>query len=314
MKLFIRITIAFTVLTSIVLGASLVRAQTQNRAGLVVYFEDSNRETRCVNFTETSISGYELLQRSGLSIIASFEAQGAAICKIEELGCPSNDCFCQSPPDYWSYWQLEDGEWVYAAKGSSNTQIQDGDVDAWVWGPGDPPPYIDFDQICAATAANPTATATQTKTQQTGSSLTATPTATNLPPTANQPANNQASPVPQSQSNLGPRSGQAYPPPAPGELAVIPTVPTSNLPLPSATPINPHLLFAARLITPTPRSSAPTLQSTPDDPIINNESIAITDVQEGDNPISPGSYLFFGILALALVSIAIVQSVNKNNE
>ena len=49
-------------------------AQESNRAALVVRTGDGGVETACVSFTEESISGYDLLQQSGLPI--EIEASG----------------------------------------------------------------------------------------------------------------------------------------------------------------------------------------------------------------------------------------------
>ena len=49
-------------------------AQQSNRAGLVVRFGDGSLTTRCVEFSESTISGYDLLTRSGLNIVAAFDA------------------------------------------------------------------------------------------------------------------------------------------------------------------------------------------------------------------------------------------------
>jgi hypothetical protein len=66
---------------------------------------------------------------------------GAAVCRIEGVGCdfPEEQCFCEclgSECAYWSYWHLENGEWVYAGRGASLHMVRDGDIEAWVWGGG----------------------------------------------------------------------------------------------------------------------------------------------------------------------------------
>ena len=128
-----------------------------NQAGLVAQFDDGSIETRCVQFSEESISGYELLVRSEIPFVAAFSSLGAAICKIREDGCSQDNCFCQSPPDYWSYWHLDGDEWVYSVAGASSSQVVDGSVEGWRWGPGLPPgKVIPFETICAQPSETPT--------------------------------------------------------------------------------------------------------------------------------------------------------------
>ncbi len=149
-----------------------VRAQGGvNQVGLVVRFGDGSLTTRCVEFSEQQISGYDVLVRSGLDIVAAFDSgAGAAICAIEGEGCPANECLTCADPNYWSYWHLVEGSWVYSQVGSSGYAAHHGDVEGWSWGPGEPPPVVFFAQICIPPATD-----------------TPPPTDTPLPPTATSP-------------------------------------------------------------------------------------------------------------------------------
>ena len=144
-----------------------IRAQSSNRVGLVVGKGDGSFVTRCVEFAEDELSGYDLLMRSGLQVVAiQSGGMGVMICEIDGEGCPANNCWCKcsgSTCTYWSYWHLEGREWSYAFMGALGHRVRSGDVDGWTWGAGDPPPALSFEQICAplATASlSPTATPT----------------------------------------------------------------------------------------------------------------------------------------------------------
>lgn len=130
-------------------GVQISRAQENNRVALIVQFGDGSTVTRCVEFGEAEISGYDALARSGLAIVADYSNLGAAICKIEGTGCPANECLTCAAPNYWSYWHLKDSSWSYSQQGSSNYMLHNGDVEGWSWGTGAPPPVIAFDQVCA---------------------------------------------------------------------------------------------------------------------------------------------------------------------
>jgi hypothetical protein len=146
-----------------------IGAQTDHQVALVVRFDEEMVVTRCISFTEAQISGYEALERSGLEIVANFSGMGATICKIEATGCSADHCFCDSPPNYWSYWHLEGETWGYSQAGANDYQVSDGDVDGWGWGPAVPPPVIPFDDICApppTDISTPTVTATASPTRR----------------------------------------------------------------------------------------------------------------------------------------------------
>jgi hypothetical protein len=134
-----------------------VTAQDGGRAAVVVRFDDERTESRCVAFSEEEVSGYALLQRSGLSLDVKSDGQGGLVCAIDGTGCGAGDCLCQckgEPCIYWSYWRLADDGWTYSAVGSTIRRISDGDVDGWSWGPGSvtsaiEPPTTSFEEICS---------------------------------------------------------------------------------------------------------------------------------------------------------------------
>ena len=92
-----------------------VDAQGENRVGLVVVHGDDTVVTRCISFSEVQLTGYEILQRSGLGIVSSDSVgQGLAVCALDGEGCAAEDCFCQckgSTCIFWSYWQLRLQVW-----------------------------------------------------------------------------------------------------------------------------------------------------------------------------------------------------------
>ena len=151
-------------------------AQESNRAAVVIRMDDDRIVSQCVSFEEDQISGYEALRRSGLPVVAGFDAQGGTICQIDGLGCPADDCFCQckggSECVYWSYWHQNAGSWEYANIGSTARMVNHGQVDGWSWGPGSlteavEPPPTSFEQVCRSTnesqaAISTSAAATET--------------------------------------------------------------------------------------------------------------------------------------------------------
>jgi hypothetical protein len=170
---------------SVILSVSLVRAEAPHRVGLVVAHGDQVIK-KCIEFAEDEITGYEVLERSGLDFNADVtNSLGAAICRIDGQGCtyPAEDCFCQcqgTPCSFWSYWHLDGSTWRFSGLGTSNYEVSDGDVEGWVWGEGTPnrggssPPAVTFEEICAPTPSDtptytpepPTATPTPTFTPE----------------------------------------------------------------------------------------------------------------------------------------------------
>jgi hypothetical protein len=164
------IILAITLLALVVMTEPMstpVHADDPNQVGLVVRFSNGSTFTACVEFSEPELTGEEVLDRSGLSIVRDTSyGLGAAICKIEGDGCdyPAEPCFCQCEGvdcEYWAYYHLDNGEWIYSGMGATWHTVQHGDVEGWSWGAGDPsgsdvePPLIPFDQLCAQPATEP---------------------------------------------------------------------------------------------------------------------------------------------------------------
>lgn len=125
-------------------GSSSATAQSAtpvNVSGVVVDYGDGRPSYALVPFTEETISGVELLRRSGLSLLTvEFGSLGEGVCAIEETGCDLSACrtrLCQTgDPDspFWQYVQADvPGAWQPAPLGASSSTVQNGDVDGWFW-------------------------------------------------------------------------------------------------------------------------------------------------------------------------------------
>lgn len=194
--------VVLVLLTTLLIAASLMlgavtlyargeQARTKH-AGIVVQFGNGEVVNKCVEFSEGSLSGVELLERAGFDTkVDASNAMGVAVCKINKDGCnyPGKTCFCEcqgADCKYWSYWRMVDGTWKYQENGASNTSIHNGDLEGWVWGAGGvsnavPPALTTFDQVCVieeATATLTTAPATETSTPTETATITQTPTTT----------------------------------------------------------------------------------------------------------------------------------------
>lgn len=155
-------------LTVLVLAQPASAQDGGQQAGLVVVHGDGRVVTRCVAFDEPEISGYTLLERSGLSLVSSAGPLGQTVCSLNGEGCPATSCFCEcmgTPCVYWVYYHRQpDGSWSYANIGAAQRSLSQGDVDAWVWGEATQrPPPVSFEAICQGAqppAAQPTAAPT----------------------------------------------------------------------------------------------------------------------------------------------------------
>ena len=152
--------------------AAQAMAQGSQKVGLVVKFGDGTVFTDCIDYTGPGMTGEDVLDGSGLSLVKDLSyGLGAAICKIQQDGCnyPQEHCFCQcegAACEYWAYYHLDQqkGEWVYSGMGASWNTVQAGDVEGWAWGNGEvggsdvEPPLATFEELCGPPTATPTRT------------------------------------------------------------------------------------------------------------------------------------------------------------
>ena len=108
-------------------------AEADQTATLVVQLDPARLLVREVAFTEP-ISGLVALQRSGLEVETADFAWGTAVCRIEDAGCPADDCFCGGDT-FWNYGAWDGASWQSYSVGPGVSVISEtGAVEGWRWG------------------------------------------------------------------------------------------------------------------------------------------------------------------------------------
>lgn len=136
-------------------------------AGLVIDYGDGRVTYGWVPFVEESITGIELLKRSGLSLVAvGFGGLGEGVCSIEGTGCGTGECrsrLCQTgdrESPFWQYLRQDaSGTWKPFALGASQSTVRDGDIDGWAWAGTAPElPALSMSDIVSRTGPGATST------------------------------------------------------------------------------------------------------------------------------------------------------------
>jgi hypothetical protein len=276
------------------------------RAGLIVKFGDGSIRTSCVAFEGESISSLELLQRSGLEVIAQAAGNNAAVCKIGSDGCdfPAEPCFCKFGSGqeglYWAFWRLGADGWQYSNQGAGIRTIRNGEVDGWGWGNGNvqsgvQPPPIPFEQICPVAQPAPEPTAPPTPRPTLAPTERPRPTA-RPQPTLAPTARPTVAPTARAQPTLAPTPAiAASAPSVTPELAASATPSAIATLQPSATPT----ATSAPTATATPTVAPATASPTPAPPSV----VATTIVVETTRSATPAaSYIIFGVMLLGLLA------------
>jgi hypothetical protein len=120
-------------------------------AHVVVQLDSTRRLVRPITFT-APISGLAALQSTGLSVTVAETSFGPAVCAIEGVGCPADNCFCDASR-FWSYSTWDGTQWQAYQVGASQSVISTtGAVEGWRWGEGDNPAVPAPQALAAANA------------------------------------------------------------------------------------------------------------------------------------------------------------------
>jgi hypothetical protein len=99
---------------------------------LVIEFASTDRLVRRIDFTQP-ITGVTALQTAGRELRSvDFGDSGTAVCSIDGIGCPPEDCFCNSK--YWSYENWLGDAWEPYPSGPSGVTVSPGAIEGWRWG------------------------------------------------------------------------------------------------------------------------------------------------------------------------------------
>jgi hypothetical protein len=99
------------------------------------------------------ISGLAALQSSGLDVTVAETDFGPAVCAIQGVGCPAEDCFCNAN-EFWNYSYWDGAVWVsYPVGAASSVITQTGALEGWRWGSFEGAQALSPAEAAAATAA-----------------------------------------------------------------------------------------------------------------------------------------------------------------
>ena len=142
--------VGLALLTLLAMGTTAATAaDAPKEAHVVVQLEGADVLVRPITFTG-DISGVRALELSGLDVEAQTYVWGTAVCSIEGVGCPLDDCFCGGST-FWSYSQWDGSDWQPSQVGGSASVIsQTGAVEGWRWGEYESTPWVSAEQAQAA--------------------------------------------------------------------------------------------------------------------------------------------------------------------
>ena len=123
----------------------------ENQAGLVINHLDGSRRIQVVDFYGETLTGFQLIQKSGLGYVAAQYSFGVSICAIDGEGHPSDNCFgdfAAGDPSWALYDLTANDEWTSSPVGVGDSIVYGGQVQGWLFGQwGESPLPITHDEV-----------------------------------------------------------------------------------------------------------------------------------------------------------------------
>jgi hypothetical protein len=160
------IVVALLVMSVLSLGAvgALAQDPGTKRVGLVIAYPEGSEHLEIVE-VPVAATTFDVLEAADIELVSESTDFGPALCNIDGVGCPADNCFCD-PAHFWAYYHLDlDGEtatWAAAVEGVGSFVPADGAVEGLAWSgfdesfnPTVQPPVYTFDQIEDETTPEP---------------------------------------------------------------------------------------------------------------------------------------------------------------
>jgi hypothetical protein len=112
-------------------------------AGVIVDHSDGSRVVNVVEFPGETITGLQLLEKTGLELTTNVSSFGTAVCAIDNEGQPGDNCFGDPQWRYWAFNTLGlDNQWISSMVGAGDAIVRNNDIHGYffsVWGSVEPP-------------------------------------------------------------------------------------------------------------------------------------------------------------------------------
>jgi hypothetical protein len=148
-SLFVLLVVALLALTA---TAAFAQSEGTKQVGLVVTFPDGSTKTEVVT-VPAAATAVDALRASKLAVVTTEGAFGTSLCKINETGCPAENCFCD-PAKFWAYYHLNGAAWESAMEGVGTFVPASQAVEGFAWSgfdanfnPTVKPPVYTFAQL-----------------------------------------------------------------------------------------------------------------------------------------------------------------------
>ena len=139
-------------------GSALAAEEGTKQVGLVITFPDAMAEHVEVVTVPAAATMLDALKAAKIDLASADSDFGPAVCGINKVGCPADNCFCDAE-HFWAYYHLDpaSNKWQASAQGVGAYVPANGAVEGLTWSgmdasfmPTDQPKVHTFQELSGA--------------------------------------------------------------------------------------------------------------------------------------------------------------------
>jgi hypothetical protein len=130
---YVALTLVAVLLLASLAGSALAAEDGTKQVGLVVTFPDGTEHLEVVT-VPAGATMFDALKAAKIDLASAESDFGPAVCGVNKVGCPSDNCFCDAE-HFWAYYHLDPASaaWQASAQGVGAYVPPDGAVEGLVW-------------------------------------------------------------------------------------------------------------------------------------------------------------------------------------
>jgi hypothetical protein len=138
-------------------GSALAAEESTKQVGLVITFPDGTEHVEVVT-VPAAATMVDVLGAAKIDLVSADSDFGPAVCGINKVGCPADNCFCDAE-HFWAYYHLDpvSNTWQASVQGVGAFVPANGAVEGLTWSgmdasfmPTDQPKVYTFQELAGA--------------------------------------------------------------------------------------------------------------------------------------------------------------------
>jgi hypothetical protein len=130
---YVALTVVVVLLLASLTGSALAAEEGPKQVGLVIAFPDGTEHLEVVT-VPAGATMFDALKAANIDLASTESDFGPAVCGINKVGCPADNCFCDAE-HFWAYYHLDPTAkaWQASAQGVGAFAPANGAVEGLVW-------------------------------------------------------------------------------------------------------------------------------------------------------------------------------------